>query len=123
MKYLIRDLETKVKELKSNQSTQLIQKIENLLRDIKGKQVIPDDVKADLSNVLAQLNHNYNTNIWSNIPFLVLDIIDKLNASSCRKINSGYIAAEGHRTMRQNIENRNSVFNLYKNFGFNLWHK
>lgn len=123
MKYLIRDLETKVKELKSNQSTQLIQKIENLLRDIKGKQVIPDDVKADLSNVLAQLNHNYNTNICSNIPFLVLDIIDKLNASSCRKINSGYIAAEGQRTMRQNIENRNSAFNLYKNFSFNLWHK
>lgn len=108
MKYLIRDLETKVNELKSNQSPQLIQKIEDLLRDIKGRQEIPVDVRGELCDVLWHLDKNYNTNICSNIPYFVLGIIDKLTAiDRCPK--------NQNKGPQRNGEN--STFNSFPKFG------
>ena len=129
----IEDLKTKVNKLKSNPSSQLIKEIESLLRDIRRREDIPQDLKRKLAPVINQLGAAYKYEMGSEIPYLVISVIDKITSSQGSKtssnqplfgritnVNAGQTAACGLNKMRSDIKNKLSAFNILGNFGIKL---
>lgn len=122
MNYIINDLNAKVNLLKSSPSTQVIREIECLLRDINRSESIPQHIQADLAKTLSRLSEAYDSHAVSNIPHLVISIVNKIKANDMRKANAGKIATEGQQTMNKNIRDKLSSYHILQNFGINLWH-
>lgn len=129
----IEDLKSKVNKLKSNPSSQLIKEIESLLRDIRRREDIPQDLKMKLAKVINQLGAAYKYEMGSEIPYLVISVIDKITSSQGSKtssnqplfgrltnVNAGQNAACGLAKMKSDIRNKLSAFNILGNFGIKL---
>ncbi len=122
MNYIINDLNAKVNLLKSSPSTLVIREIECLLRDINRSESIPQHIQADLAKTLSRLSEAYDPHTVSNIPHLVISIVNKIKANDMRKADAGKIATEGQQTMNKNIRDKLSSYHILQNFGINLWH-
>lgn len=85
-------------------------------------QYIPYDMKSRLVSILNKLGNNASSLsdafAFSNIPYLVLGLSDKLRKSYA---DAGYVAAEGERSMRQDIQSSTPSFTLFRTFGLNVF--
>ena len=136
MEYYIEDLKAKIGQLKRNPSAQLIKEIEALLRDIKRRDDIPQNLRKQLASAIVSLNDTYKREMGGDVPHLVGSVVVKIigsyngksstsqtsTASTGRAANAGKIAAEGQRKMDQEIRDVLSKFNILRNFGINPWH-
>ena len=129
----IEDLRVKVNRLKSSPSSQLLKEIESLLRDIKRRDEIPQDLKRKLAPIINQLGAYYRYEMGSDIPYLVISVIDKITSTQGPKtndnkpifgritnVNAGQTAVCGQAKMISDIKNKLSAFFLLRNFGIKL---
>lgn len=131
----IEDLKLKVNRLMSSPSSQLIKEIESLLRDIKRRDEIPQDLKRKLAPIINQLGASYRYEMGSDIPYLVISVIDKITSTQGSKtsgsqslsangqrtaVNAGQTAVCGQAKMKSDIKNKLSAFNILGNFGIKL---
>lgn len=122
MEYKIQYLASKIRQLKSSPSTELIHEIEALLREIKCGGQIPLQQRRSLTNALKMLSDTYDSKSCSDVPHLVLSIVKMLDNGQT-PADAGVTAAKGQDSMRRNIQSNQSTFRLLNKFGINLWHK
>lgn len=121
MEYIIAELENKVRQLKSDKSGRLLQEIESLLRDIKNQEGVPPHLKVKLASVINQIGEDYDRNTASNIPYLVLAVIDKIKTPSNAKATAGQTAVEGQNIMRRDTNDSLSASKIMSKLNFRLW--
>lgn len=121
MDSIINELETKVRMFKTNPSQQLVHEIEGLLRDLKSRAEIPDHFKVRIATVINQLGNAYDTNTYSEIPHLTLNIISKIEREVKHKATAGETAVQGQQEMRRNSNDPLSAYKIMRKFGKNLW--
>lgn len=130
----IDDLKAKVKKLNTNPSSQLVAEIESLLRNVRCRDEIPQNLKGKLTLVINCLGETYKPEMGGDIPNLVLSVINKIVDSGNEKtvsrlvgadktIDVGETAAEGQAKMNHDIRDKSSAFNILKNFGINPWNR
>ena len=141
MEDIIKDLEAKIRQLKSSPSAHLIREIEELLRDIRRRDDIPQHLKGKLTSTLSSLSTVYTVEMGGDVPHLVDSVVVKIiesyisnnsrsqtlvdgsATSTSGSANAGQTAAEGQRNMNQEIRDKLSKFNILRNFGINPWNK
>lgn len=122
MDYKLDDLQKLVQQLQKNPSKDLIDRIENSLRDIRGKkEIIPS---KELVGILKQLGTFCSASSFgncNNIPFLIIEIISKTKGMDKTVSTVGTVASDGQNKLRQSVNDKLSAFYILKKYGIDLW--